>query len=129
MGHRINIEQKRAKAAFEFAQVGNSVDNYSGIVRKAPMYILTNGFANFLAFAYQKTLAKPDKNKDWKLFYAHLLTWFKTEPQQIIQAKLPDTANFMQVIAGLEDTELRLVTFEALELLAWLRRFVKQEEN
>lgn len=121
---RINIEQTRAKKAFEYAIVGKEKGNYEAHVRKMPMYILNNGLTNALAFAY----SKKQKEDGWQEMYKQLTQWFRTdEPQQIIRAKLSNGEDLMKVVAELDDQTLRLVTAEAIALLIWLRRFVSED--
>lgn len=126
---RLNIEQKRASAAFNFAEAQSSNKNYGSYAKKMPMYILNNGLANALAFAYSKS--------DWKPLYNDIETWFLNEPQDFIKVKLnqkklslldkeKDKA-LIKTILELEDNELRQVTNEVLALFSWLRRFVKED--
>jgi CRISPR-associated protein Cmr5 len=123
MGHRINIEQERAKAAFEFATRPNKKgSNYDGNAKKLPMYILNNGLLNTLAFVNSK--------KDWQQLYEDITIWFRDKDVQgLIKDKFVDNKSLIEVVLSLDDTEIRQVTNETLALLSWLRRFVKQEEN
>jgi CRISPR-associated protein Cmr5 len=119
----VNIEQKRAAKAFDFADRNKNSKEYGSHVKKAPMYILNNGLVNFLAFAHQK-------GGDWEKLSTNLKEWFKEhDPQHILKDKLTgNTDPFVKTIATLGDDELlRLVTLEALQILAWLRRFVTAE--
>ncbi|MBL7815766.1 MAG: type III-B CRISPR module-associated protein Cmr5 [Saprospiraceae bacterium] len=119
----VNIEQERAKAAFEFAK--DSSKAYGSYVKKAPMYILNNGLTNFLAFAYSKR-----KDANWNKLYNDIKKWFaEKDKQMLIKVKLTgNNEEFVSVIANLSDEELRIVTDETLAVLSWLRRFVKSEE-
>ncbi len=117
---RLNIEQERAKAAYKYAERANKKgSNYDGNVKKVPMYILTNGFANFIAFAYSK--------KEWKQVYEDIEDWLKKEKQELVSAKLANDPLIDVTINKLDDRELRLVTKEVLALFNWLRRFVKED--
>ena len=118
---RLNIEQERAKAAYKYAERPNKKggSNYDGNVKKVPMYILTNGFANFVAFAKSK--------KEWEQVYLDIEDWLKIEKQGLISAKIANESLIEVVINKLDDRELRLVTKEVLALFNWLRRFVKQD--
>lgn len=119
---RLNIEQERAKAAYRYAERSNKKgSNYDGNVKKVPMYILTNGFANFVAFAKSK--------KEWEQVYLDIEDWLKTETQGLVSSKFssPSKSLIDVVINDLDDKELRLVTKEVLALFNWLRRFVKQD--
>lgn len=117
---RLNIEQKRAKAAFEYADNAASSKNYGSYAKKMPMHILNNGLANALAFAYSKS--------DWQQLYKDVEKWLKEdEPQGLIKSKFVNNKSLMQVIIELNDSELRQVTNEVLALFSWLRRFVKED--
>lgn len=117
---RLNIEQKRAKAAFEYAEAATNSKNYSSYAKKMPMHILNNGLANALAFAYSKS--------DWQPLYKDVEKWLKEdEPQNLIKDKFVNNKSLMQVIVELNDSELRQVTNEVLALFSWLRRFVKED--
>jgi len=120
---RNNIEQKRAEAAYEFAIRANKQgNNYDSNAKKLPMYILTNGLVNTLAFTYSK--------KDWKQLYEDITIWFKDkDPQDLIKDKFVNNKPLIEVVLSLNDVELRQVTNETLALFSWLRRFVKEEEN
>jgi len=118
---RNNIEQKRAEAAYEFAIRANKQgNNYDSNAKKLPMYILTNGLVNTLAFTYSK--------KDWKQLYEDITIWFKDkDPQGLIKSKFVNDNSLIEVVISLNDLELRQVTNETLALFTWLRRFVKEE--
>lgn len=120
---RLNIEQARAKAAWNYAnRERKSGRNYEGNVKKVPMYILTNGFANFLAFA---------QKSEWQQIREDIEHYFRTadDVQDIIKHKFQgNNRSFMEIVAtDLTPDELRMVTFETLQLFSWLRRFVKEE--
>jgi CRISPR type III-B/RAMP module-associated protein Cmr5 len=106
---RVNIEQKRASTAFEFAKNAATLKNYSSYAKKMPMYILNNGLLNALAFAYSKN--------DWKPLYEDIEKWLNEEPQGLIKEKLkkqkenlPEKEKdkaLIKTILALEDSELR----------------------
>lgn len=151
---RLNIEQKRAKAAFEYAKAAENSKNYGSYAKKMPMHILNNGLANALAFAYSKS--------DWEQLYLDIEDWLLSDPQNLITEKLNDQKKviaerinkivaekeikktlsdkekkdiadkenkkaLIETILGLNDSELRQVTNEVLALFSWLRRFVKED--
>jgi len=127
-----NIEQERAKSAFEMANSGSK--DYTSQVKKFPMYIKVNGFTNAMAFAYSKAFNGKNENEEWKKLYLDIGEWLKKEPQEIIRTKLVNydktkekRVNLMNTIVNLNANELRLVTSEVLAFLNWLKRFVKDE--
>lgn len=118
---RLNIEQERAKAAFDFAEKSSKSSSYSSYVNKLPMYILTNGLINALAFAHSKN--------EWKQLYDDIKSWLQEkDPQALIKDKFTKDKSLIEVVIGLDTRELRLVTSEVLSLLTWLRRFAIKEE-
>lgn len=112
-----NIGQKRAKAAWGFAQDQNSA--YASYVRKFPMYIKTNGLINAVAFAYSK-------GKEWEILYKNIEEYFKQQHTQILT--FTDKDSLIQVLINADENTLRMATAETLALFTWLKRFVKDEE-
>ena len=117
---RLNIEQKRAKFAFDHKSSSKS-SNYDAMVKKTGAYIQTNGLVYTLAFLEQK-----DKG-----VFETLWKWHCSENGNFM--RLPELTGkaqteFISVLLGLTDEKIRLVTLETISLLTWLRRFVKDDE-
>ena len=157
MSNRLNIEQKRAKTAFDFAQRATEshpftegvyaqnfykAEGYDSNAKKVPMYIKANGLGNTLAFMYSKRTKKKKENnqeiypgqtnnrKDaWYLIYDQIRTWLEDEEHSIIAERLKNEPNkeLIKHITELNTDEYRAVTKEILALFSWIKRFVKDE--
>ncbi len=110
-----NIGQKRAKAAWGFAQGKNGT--YASYVKKFPMYIKTNGLINAVAFAYSK-------ENEWKILYNNIEEYFKQHTQILT---FTDKDPLIQVLINADENALRMATAETLALFTWLKRFVKDD--
>ena len=151
MNNRLNIEQKRAKTAFDFADKGNKAafenngqhykpESFGTNATKVPMYIKTNGLGNTVAFIYSKR-TKDDEKKGkagtssnsknaWSLIYEQIRFWLEDEEHSIIAEKLKaePQKELIKHITELETEEYRSVTKEVLALFSWIKRFVKDEQ-
>jgi CRISPR-associated protein Cmr5 len=107
MSNRTDIEQKRAKAAFEMAD-----KKFEKNVLKLPAMIRTNGVANAILFAKTGT-------GEWKTLYKKLSKYFKDE------RKIYEEGELMDYILNADDSQLKALTNEIIAFLNWLRRFVK----
>jgi len=117
---RLDIEQKRAKFAFDNKTSAES-SNYDAMVKKAPAYIQTNGFVYTIAF-----LAEKDKG-----VFKTIWKWNCNAPENTMKLSSLNGKSenqFLATLINLEDEDLRLVTLETLALFTWLRRFVKDED-
>ena len=111
------LEQKRAQAAWNAVEkVVNKTDSfkpndaeYKGLVKNAPVLILTNGLTQTLAFFAAK------KKPHHLALAAQISTWVKEQLNYNIDL-LP------RLLAG-NSADLRLATQESLAYLQWLRRF------
>lgn len=117
---RLNIEQKRAKFAFDHKTSTKST-NYDAMVLKVPAYVQTNGLVYTLAF-----LQKKDEG-----VFETIWKWHCQEAGNAMQLPAlkgkPNTA-FLSTLINLDDEGIRLVTLETLALFTWLRRFVDDEK-
>ncbi|WP_027003423.1 type III-B CRISPR module-associated protein Cmr5 [Hugenholtzia roseola] len=117
---RLNIEQQRAKFAFDH-RTSKLSSNYDAMVKKLPAYVQTNGFVYAMAF-----LAEKDKG-----VFETIWKWHCNSSENTM--KLPalngiSKGNFLPVLINLEDEKIRLITMETLALFTWLRRFVDDEK-
>lgn len=126
---RIDIDQKRAKYAFEKANAGMKAEGkkYGSQIESLPMMIHNSGLRNTLAFAYAKGILKD--SKEWKLVFEHLTNWLKTEPTGTLTTlkSLNKADDMLKAIIDLGDDEYRFATQETFALVNWLRKLVKGE--
>jgi CRISPR-associated protein Cmr5 len=143
------LEGGRAKFAYECAQEAvnagdKSVElgkregyfkatNYKSYVKKAPMWIKTNGIGAAFAFI----LSKKAKEKDGKppgseknpknaydLLYEQTMAWLRSEGKEYLLGEKRDK-DLVAALVELPSHEYRAVTVEVLALLNWLRRFAE----
>lgn len=111
--------------------------NYKSYVKKAPMWIKTNGIGAAFAFILSKQESgtkkiherdyQPGDHKDhpqnaYGLLYLQISTWLKSETKKYL-LKGKENQDLVQTLTELKSNEYRAVTVEVLALLNWLRRF------
>jgi CRISPR-associated protein Cmr5 len=84
---------------------------YKSLVKKAPMYIKTNGLASFVAFLKSK------KKNHTDTLYEHIID--RLQKIGVVQG-----SDSIKSILALESTTYRIATNETIELLSWMSRFV-----
>ncbi|HXK42560.1 MAG TPA: type III-B CRISPR module-associated protein Cmr5 [Anaerolineae bacterium] len=124
------LDQERAKSAWENVSAVKARQSeefekkYSSLVRKAPMYILTNGLGQTLAFL--KAKGKGEKNNEHEVFYQHLSRWVGA------QIGIQNTS-LLEWLLTQDSATYRRATTETLAYLNWLKRFaeasLKSEET
>lgn len=129
------LDQERAKSAWENVSAVKARQNekfekkYSSLVRKAPMYILTNGLGQTLAFL--KAKGKGEKNNEHEVnehevLYQHLSRWVGA------QIGIQNTS-LLEWLLTQDSATYRRATTETLAYLNWLKRFaeasLKSEET
>jgi CRISPR-associated protein Cmr5 len=128
---RLDIDQKRAKYAFEKASAGMKAEGkkYGSQIESLSMMIHNSGLRNTLAFAYAKGYLKD--NKEWKLVFEHLTNWLKNEPTDFFTNLKSKTRaeDILKEIIELGDYEYRFATQETVALVNWLRKLVKGEDK
>ncbi len=125
------IEEGRAKAAYEFAKKGSEISKkkeYKSYVKNVPMYIKTNGLAATYAFiASKKSDDKGKAGYAYKLIYDQTKSWLENEPKGIISEELKGKdRDLAKVFTELDSYRYRIVTKEVLALFNWLRRFADE---
>lgn len=107
--------------------------NYKSYVKKAPMWIKTNG----IGAAYAFILSKKAKEKDGKpsgneknpknaydLLYEQTMAWLRSEGKEYLLGEKRDK-DLVAALVELPSHEYRAVTVEVLAFLNWLRRFAE----
>jgi CRISPR type III-B/RAMP module-associated protein Cmr5 len=117
---RLNIDQNRAKFAFD-NKTSNKSSNYDAMVKKTGAYLQTNGLVYTLAFLEQK-----DKGVFETLWKWHCIETGNS--MRLTELREKTQKEFISALLSLDDEKIRLVTIETISLLAWLRRFVKDDE-
>lgn len=126
---RLDMDQTRAKYAWECRNEGMNVGNYGSQIESLPMMIHNSGLRNTLAFAYAKGILKD--SKEWKLVFEHITNWLKTEPTGFFTSLNSKTKpdEILNEIINLGDYEYRFATQETIALVNWLRKLVKGEDK
>ncbi|RLI60791.1 MAG: type III-B CRISPR module-associated protein Cmr5 [Candidatus Thorarchaeota archaeon] len=123
------LDQKRAERAWDDVSTVKQQDfrdKYGSLVKRLPMYVLTNGLGQTLAFLRAKGAVEPGKQpstekKAHKAAYEHLSYWVT---EQIYGTR--DDKLLERIIRGDSQT-YRRATAEALAYLTWLKRFAEAE--
>ncbi|MCD6484614.1 MAG: type III-B CRISPR module-associated protein Cmr5 [Candidatus Odinarchaeota archaeon] len=131
------LSQERAKAAHACIMEVKEKENertqeaYTGYVKNAAVYILTNGLGNTMAF-YRAKIGKEEgvtedeksaNKKAYELLYKHINDW--------ISGKLYSEVNYTDGKEVLEwitcestsSLEVMFATEEALRFIVWLKQF------
>ncbi|MGC9469415.1 MAG: type III-B CRISPR module-associated protein Cmr5 [Anaerolineae bacterium] len=139
---RKTLEQQRAKLAWEQIQSIKALHKdelekkYSSLVKKLPMYILTNGLGQTLAFV----CSKAKEGNEHQRLYDHLDAWSRESWSAVGQFGDTETSGDAEsrthLLAWLieQDSALyRRVTVGVLAYITWLKRFaeasLKSEEE
>lgn len=110
------IESGRAKHAYDCTQMKEGSTEYRSYVKKMPMMIKVNGLAQTIVF-YES------KSHDHRDVVKHVESWLRKEEVRE-RLSLPDKVSLMEAVCKMETEQYRLVTYEIMELLGWMRRFV-----
>lgn len=110
------IESGRAQHAFDCTLSEKQSSEYRSYVKKMPMMIKVNGLAQTIVF-YES------KGKEYKDVIQHVEAWLRKEEVRK-RLSLPDKVRLMEAVCKMETEQYRLVTYEIMELLGWMRRFV-----
>ncbi|MBV6428521.1 MAG: hypothetical protein KIPDCIKN_03056 [Haliscomenobacter sp.] len=111
--------------------------NYKSYVKKAPIWIKTNGLGAALAFILSKQESgskriqgieyqigdhQQHSQNAYGLLYLQISAWLKSETKRyLLNGK--EQQDLVQTLTELKSHEYRAVTVEVLALLNWLRRF------
>ena len=138
-----NLEQGRAKFAYECALDGKKIynkaqigrewfkdDKYKSYVKNVPMLIKTNGLGS--TFAFIKSKRKKEKNKEipgteknpknaYDLIYNQAKEWLKIDDKKLLD--IGENDDLVEKIISLNSPEYRALTIEVLAFFNWLRRF------
>jgi CRISPR-associated protein Cmr5 len=117
------LEQGRASFCYEKVieaknKLGDNATDYKSYVKKAPMYIKTNGLGAALAFMK----AKGKEKKAWDVIYHQVTEWIDKDSKNIIYTEGKD---LVEIVVSLETPDYRAWTNEVLALFNWLRRFAE----
>ena len=127
------VEAGRAEIAFRFAKAGAGISkrkDYRSHVRKFPSLVLTNGFAQAVAFAYSKAGQKevenlrdpaspPNDADPWALLYRQIEQYLRSSPFVSIRSD----KSLMDHLVEMESPQYRMVEQDVLAFCNWLRRF------
>ncbi|MCB9282941.1 MAG: type III-B CRISPR module-associated protein Cmr5 [Lewinellaceae bacterium] len=148
------LEGGRAAEAYKCAQEADSTSpkatqikrfenkyfeskNYKSYVKKAPMWIKTNGIGAAFAFIIskrensQKTIDKQNYNPGdhekhpqnaYGLLYYQVFNWLKSDTKKFL-LRGKENQDLVKTLTELKSHEYRAVTVEVLAFLNWLRRF------
>lgn len=127
---KMTLEQRRAQAAWAFAQEGVATagGEYTNLAKAAPALIMNNGLMQTLAF-YQ------DKNKaHHQALAGQLRRWllYRELPNPGEGLKLPADPGFQFLMGQLldfESAQYRQATEETLLLLRWVRQFAAAQKS
>ena len=115
------LDQQRANSAWQnVSAVKDRGDEkfekkYSSLVKKAPMYILTNGLGQTLAFLKAKGKGKADNEHE--VLYLHLSGW--------VGCQMSIKTSLLDWLLTQDSATYRRATAEALAYLNWLKRFAE----
>ena len=117
------LEQGRASFCYEKVieaknKLGDNATDYKSYVKKAPMYIKTNGLGAALAFMK----AKGKDGNAWSLIYQQITEWIENDTKALINTGGED---LVKTVVSLETPDYRALTNEVLALFNWLRRFAE----
>lgn len=112
--------------------------NYKSYVKKAPMWIKTNGIGAAMAFILSKKESSPKKNgresylpgdqkhpqNAYGLLYEQIFAWLKSD-SKVFLLRGKENQDLVKTLSELKSHEYRAVTVEVLALLNWLRRFAE----
>ena len=117
------LEQGRASFCYEKVieaknKLGDTATDYKSYVKKAPMYIKTNGLGAALAFMK----AKGKDGNAWSLIYQQITEWIENDTKALINTGGED---LVKTVVSLETPDYRALTNEVLALFNWLRRFAE----
>ncbi len=134
-----NLNQIRAKNAYEFATCGKPIVNTEGgdVVKKMPALIMQHGLLAAAAFAYQKQKEDEKKEKEKEKengFYLcfnaiakHLATpeigILKTDKSE------PQLEDLLDYLLKNDSYTLRRATDETMQWLCYARRFVVKQKD
>ncbi|KYD29310.1 hypothetical protein B4113_2253 [Geobacillus sp. B4113_201601] len=149
----IDIEQERAKFAYDCASFGISIaeekkayndeyyfdENYASYVKKIPALIKTNGLSATFAYVFAKRKKEDKKpngtvklpgSKDhpknaYDLIYEQTRRWLADNPVLSFPELRRKDTELMKLLLSLNSEQYRQVTLEILRLFQWLRRFVE----
>lgn len=114
-------EKQRAEYALQCVLEANRDENlakdYRSYSRKLPQMILTNGFAQTVAFIFSK---KGSTSKAYDLIYQQLSEYF--ENHSLIIEKKEKGTDLLEWVISLDSNKYSLAKEEALELLSWIKR-------
>jgi len=113
------ISQRRAEFALNALAGIKKRDKFSQHVKGAPAMILQNGLDAALAFMLGKD--------DHKEVAKSVLDWFAKEGILRISNSNPTTGDLIRGINGLSLSDYLRAQREALEVLAWLKRYADAE--
>jgi len=122
------LDQQRARAAWESVQEvkkhSDYREKYGPVAKKLPMYVLTNGLGQALAFLRAKANPKdPNKpkpeNKANEAAYKHLSAW--------VMEQMKQDGSLLEWLLKQNAATYRRATAEALAYLNWLKRFAEAE--
>ena len=118
------LDQHRAAQAWQDVSVATQKkykNKYGPLAKKLPMYILTNGLGQTLAFLRAKGKGTGDANEH-QLLYSQLSVWV-TQEMNWKRSDLLDKLTDSQTSSA----TYRRATAEALAYLNWLKRFAEAE--
>ena len=113
--------------------------NYKSYVKKAPMWIKTNGIGAAYAFILSKRAKEKKKEKEkgnhrpgtkenpknaYDLLYEQTMAWLRSEGKEYLLGEKRDK-DLVAALVELPSHEYRAVTVEVLAFLNWLRRFAE----
>lgn len=127
-----NIEQERARKAYEFVQKikeesASTQKEYKAYVKKIPMLIKTSGLGNAFTFVFAKR-----NNKAYEIISTQVFEWMqhknlitKGDVDKMNSNQVPYEEQLIKSIINKPIAEYRLIAQEAISLFAWLRRFAE----
>ena len=127
------LDQQRAALAWQYATYGMKQRDeklrkeYKGLAEGAPALIMNSGLMPTLAFyadkGFDKKTRQLDPSKPPSMLLQHLLAGLSERLRPSPQPK--DFDAFMKLFQEMSGASYLRYTDEALELLKWLRQFVK----
>jgi CRISPR-associated protein Cmr5 len=124
-----NIEQRRAKAAFDLVESYNNCykekptksDRLKSYARSLPTMILINGFGQAMAFAKAKSDSEPNKEEGYAYhrLYKSIQDWLSGEKLIPIDPQNPD---LVKAITEITQQEYQIATAETLAYCKWIKQ-------
>lgn len=128
-----NLEQERAKFALqkiktaikepEDGGLGENAKYYRSYIEKMPSLILNAGLVAAFAFVKGK-MGDKDKPLAYKMIYEAMNSWLRPQKAGLLES---DKKDLLEALIEKKSLDIRLLTYESIAMLGWLKRIAKAE--